>query len=1293
MLAKFSVKRPFTVLVSVLLVIILGVVAFTRMTPNLLPDIDLPYVIVATTYIGASPEEVEQTITKPIEQSMATLDNIQTISSSSSENYSIVMMKFTDDANLDATTMNMREKLELLANNWDEYVGTPTILKINPNILPLAAIAMEYDGKSPVELSAFYDTVIRPRLEGVDGVASIRASGLITEQVNVVLQQNKMDAMNEKIRLGVDKAFEEGETALSDAQTEIDDGYEQLANGQKKISSGRYGLAQAKREAETQLTSARAQLDAQKSTLDTQRSDLTTARGALSALLDGVTEANDGIAALAGQIATMQASADAMADGDEKTTLLGQIAALDAQKTELENVTLPGLQARLSAFTAQTGFSSLAEIDAAVGVIDGYLAQVNDGYQQLDEEESKANGQIGYGYEQLRKGEQTLKETEEQLGDAQEQLDESKDQLGEAKGNAYDSADLNNLLTLESIGRILGAQNFSMPAGYAADTESSTKWLVYVGDKLSTVNELKDLVLFDLDLEGVEPIKLSDVADVFVSDNSGSTYSKINGTDGVLLIFNMQSGCATATVSDALSEAFRALEGEYDGLNFTALMDQGEYIHLVIDSVLENILLGAVLAVLILFLFLRDIRPTFVIACSIPISVTFAVVLMYFSGVSINIISLAGLAVGVGMLVDNSIVVIENIYRLRKAGATTIKAAVTGAVQMTGAITASTLTTVCVFLPIVFIEGLTRQIFSDMALTIAYSLLASLIIALTLVPALASGTLRRVKKTEDGAKASLLARVYHKTLSFMLRRRAIAIMLVLLLLVVSAYAVINKGFIYFPDMESPQMTVEITMPAETSFSEAVETTDEIARRVSELPEVKTCGAIFSGGLTSMFGFSAASENTSETMLYLVLHQPTSYLGYVPRANRQRSSVELASVIESLCADLDCEVSASGAGNMAEYVSVLGGSGVTLNLYGEDLDVLRQTASEIAKRVTAVDGVKNVSDGAEETTPALRITVDKQKAALEGLTVAQVYQNIALALTEDATATTIEDLSSDIVIRMQETTPTVTDVRDRVLTFQANDGTYKRVKLSDIATFTESETLQSISREGQRRYVTVSADLQDGYNVTLVTSAVSDALKDFDLPDGVSLAFEGENETIVSALKDLMLMLLLAVAIVYLIMVAQFQSLLSPLIVMATIPLAFTGGLIALLVADLEISIVAMIGFIMLVGIIVNNGIVLLDTMNQLRIGGMARREAILTASVTRVRPVLMTALTTILGLVPLSLGFGIGGGLVQPMAVVCIGGLVYATFMTLYIVPIFYDLIIKREPRRVDEKDLEVDKA
>lgn len=1239
MLAKFSVKKPMTIFVAVILVIVLGVVSFLKMTPDLLPSIDFPYVIVVTTYTGASPEKIEGTVTKPIEQSAATLDDIKQIDSTSSANFSLVMLEFNESANMDAATMNLREKLDQMAASWPDEVGSPMILKINPNMLPINVSAVMREGYDTIELSNFVTETVLPQLEGIDGVASVSLSGTISERVNVIIRQEKIDAVNQKIRAAIDEEFAEPEQELADAQEELDKGRKQIASGRSAISAGKKQLAASEAEAETQFAAAQTEID-------NGRTQLETAIGELNRAI-ALGESYDDLAATQAELLAKPAE----------------------ERTDAEKALLAELETTLPA--AALANANLPQTKAALAQAQTQLAALDAAQAELDTQKETVNQELASAKKQLNSGSNQLYSASKELDNAQEQLDEAVEQLDEAKTDAYDAAEAEDFITLENVSGILGAQDFSMPAGYV--TEDDVEWLVYVGDAFQTASELESLLLFDLGMEGLDPIYLTDVADVLIKDNADSTYTKINGSDGVMLTFNKQSNYATATASENILETFRTLEETYEGLHFTALMDQGDYIDLVVSSVLDNLILGAALAVLILLLFLHDIRPTFIVACSIPISLTFAIVLMYFSGVTLNVISMSGLAVGVGMLVDNSIVVIENVYRLRKSGVPAYRAAVSGAAQVTGAITASTLTTVCVFAPIVFIQGITRQLFTDMALTITYSLLASLIVALTLIPAMAGDVLRSQPKQ----KRTLFDRVtdlYARSLDAVLRHKAPVVVLTLMLLVVSAYSTIVKGFTFMPAMDSPQMSATITMHDDTAtLKDTGAIADIVYERFISIPEVTTVGIMQSQGVGAYVGFSA-DASTTELEMYIMLEEELT-----------KPSAELAAEMEAMCADLPCTVTVSAAGM---DMSMLTGSGITINIYGENLDTMQRTAREVAALLETVEGVASVSDGLEETTPEFTVIVDKEKAMLEGLTTAQVYMEIATALTTETTAASIEDSGNDVVIITSEEGPSLTDVRDLVLKLTDKEGKKREVPLSDIAVFVEGETLQSISRTEQRRYLSVTGILEDGYNVTLVTEEAERIFSDYELPEGFRLEFSGENETIMEAMKDLLLMLLLGIVIVYLIMVAQFQSLLSPFIVMMTIPLAFTGGLFALLFTGHEVSIVSMIGFVLLVGVIVNNGIVLIDCMNRLRAGGIGHREATIEACRLRLRPVLMTALTTILGLIPLGFSGGIGASLIQPVAIVSIGGLTYATLMTLYIVPLFYDAWCKKAPRMFSEGEL-----
>ena len=1243
MLAKFSVKKPMTVFVAVILVILLGVVAFTRMTPDLLPNLDFPYVVIVTSYPGASPEQVETEITRPVEQSVATLDNIVDIQSVSSENMSMLILEFSEDANMDATTMNIREQLDQLGASWSDAVGQPYILKINPNMLPVNVSAIACEGYSTAALSTLVEDTLLPQLEGIEGVASVTASGMVEESIQVLFDEQRIDALNERIRAAIDGHFAEAEDEIATGRQELADAESALSSGQRQLNSGKTQLNTSREEAELQFAAARTELEQQRASLLAAQTQLRTAIYEIDELLATEDAAAMQLEAL---LALEDPSPEDLQQIEQLKAALDAIAASKAQRPTLEE--------------------QLAETDLGIAALDAAL-------EQLDGEQTDAVAALDAALEELNAGQSRINTARRQMEEAETELDNAQAQLDEAREEAYDAADAHSFVTLSTVAGLLSAQNFSMPAGYAA--EEGTQWLVYVGDEIEDTESLEQLVLLDLAIDGLEPIRLCDVADVFVFDNAAETYAKINGEDGVLLAFYKQSNYATATVSANILDRFAELESANDGLRFTPLMDQGSYIRIVVSSVLQNLAVGAVLAVLILLLFLRDLRPTLIVALSIPISVTFAIVLMYFSGVTLNVISMAGLAVGVGMLVDNSIVVIENIYRLRSEGISVYRAAISGAAQVAAAIASSTLTTVCVFVPIVFVEGLTRQLFADMALTIAYSLLASLIVALTLVPAVSSGLLRHGASAEGRAQAAM-KNAYTRALNFTLRHKAPVLLGSVALLAASAVLAVSRGFAFMPAMDSTQMSVSVSLDEGATLADTAAVCDEIAARFAELPEVETVGVMQSGGLGAILGMGGASSGGSanSATMYIVLN-----------GEGGRSSGELEPLMESLCADLPCTVDVTGS---SMDMSMLSGSGITVRVYGDDLDALLKASREIAEHLSNVAGVASVSDGVEETTPELRVVIDREKAMAEGLTVAQVYQQIAAALNTETTATEVDGL--DVVVRSEADDTTVSDVRMLMLAVTGRDGTEYEVALSDIATFSVSETMQSISRSLQRRYVAVSGEVSDGYNVTLVTAEAERALSDYVPPDGVRYEFDGENETILSAMNDLLLMLVLGIVIVYLIMVAQFQSLLSPFIVMMTIPLAFTGGLLALVITGFEVSIVSMIGFVLLVGVIVNNGIVLIDCMNRLRLDGMERREAIVAACSIRLRPVLMTALTTILGLVPLGLGWGMGASLVQPVAVVSIGGLTYATFMTLFVVPVVYDSLCRRPPRQLTKEDLTI---
>ena len=1443
MISKFSVKRPYTVLVGVVLILVLGYVSFTSMQTDLLPDMNLPYAIVYTTYIGASPEEVETTVTRPIEQAMATISNIENISSTSSENLSMVILEFAQTANMDSITVDMREKLDQIEGAWSDSVGNPIIMKLNPDMMPVMVAALEGGDLSQSELTDLVENEIQPELESIEGVASVSSTGTIEEQIQVVLREDKIKEVNKKVRSALDKKFDDAQAELEENKSKLESGEESLKSGQEQLKtqtgkaqeqissgssqmlSGKLELNEKKKEienalseldkSETELKTQEEQLEegeknllalpAQKTTLETQKASIDQAVAAVGTLTaDQVEQLNQSIAELEqvlgmGQSATSETeeavtteeetqqetaaliensqnltqaaqeeviedpsvqadeqedqgnadqdvleeitpneeeeqeedlildesqdtvsqipsvpdygdlAGDASSAAQEMTALKAQYDQLVEQRNQLialgVDVTLSGNdlktnieKVRFSLLDTQKQLEEgIAKVQEQIDKTPEQLETIQKGKDAVEQGKKKISdgrAQLNAAKEQLTAAEKQLADGESRLSGAQSQIDGAKidatiemavgkaqlqsgkqqietalDQIEEQKESAYDQADVTELVTTDLIKNILSAQNFMMPAGYV--TEDGIDFLVRVGNKLSSMENMEDLVILDLHMDDLNPIKLSDVADVVMTDNSDEIYATVNGHPGVMLTMQKQSGYSTGTVSNRIKEKFTELEETKGDIHFIKMMDQGVYIDMVVDSVIENMLSGAALAILVLLVFLGSFRPTLVIACSIPISIMTAIVCMYFSNITLNIISLSGLALGIGMLVDNSIVVIENIYRLRSEGYSVKKAAVEGASQVAGAIVASTLTTICVFAPILFTEGITRQLFVDMGLTIAYSLVASLVVALTLVPAMAAGLLK--KGTDKKHRIfDKIQNAYALLLRGALKVKFLVILLAVGILVLSAKLAVSKGTEFMGDMESTQMSLTLTTPEGSSLADTSKVADEAIQRIETLDDVEDIGAMISGNsMMSMMGSGSGSNR--EVSMYVMLKE-----------DKKLSNDELAAAILDQTADLDCEVNVQTS-NMD--MSSLGGSGISVMIKGRELDKLKEIAADVADILSSVEGTQNVSDGIEEKTVEMRLVVDKNKAMSYQLTTAQIYQFLQQKLAEASSATTLSTESNDYdVLVISDADETLTRDKIRELTIEGTNADQKKedIPLSELVEFVDTEGFSSINRDAQNRYVSATAEIADGYNIGLVSAEVEKKLADYEVPKGYSVTMKGEDETINDAMGQVMKMLILAVVFMYLIMVAQFQSLLSPFIIIFTIPLAFTGGFLALYLTDKPVSVIAMIGFVMLAGIIVNNGIVLVDYINQLRRGGMQKKEAIVESGRSRLRPVIMTALTTILGLCTMAAGNGMGADMVQPMAIVTIGGLTYGTLMTLFVIPCVYDIFNRN--RDITEK-------
>ena len=1306
MLSKFSVRRPYTVLVAVVLILVLGFLSFRDMSTDFLPSMELPYAIVMTTYAGASPEEVERAVTEPVEQAMASINNIKDVQSMSISNMSIVIMEFSEGTDMGSTTVDMRESLDMITAYWDDAIGSPTIMKLNPDMMPVMVAALDIEGMESTEVTKLAKQDIIPEIESVEGVASVTESGSVEKKIDVIIQQDKIDKMNKKVQDAIEGKLADAEEKIEKNAKKLEDGKETL-DSQKKKAAGEMAKGATKLdEATEQIKEGLATIDEnikkvkeQEKTLQSSEKQLKTGLATIATNKKKVETTIKTLKTTKTQLETLKKSLDQLKT--QEAALQGQIDALGENAPAELKTNLTAIQTQLQVLRATLKEQGIEEADlpAKITEVATGITTAEAGLKEINKQEKtlkanqkkikKAKKQIAAGLKKLKATKKKLKNgqistkqakeelnkqqilasiqmsvAEVQLNTGSEKLTEAKTQMKETKKTTKENANLDKIITKEMVEGILKAENFDMPSGYI--TEEDASYLVRVGDKIEQVEDIKELVILDMDLDGLDPITLGDVADIAETDNAADVYTVVNGNPAVALTIQKQSGFSTGDVSDDLNAKFEELEENNKGLSISILMDQGVYIDLVVDAVVDNLLLGGLLAILILLFFLRDLRPTFIVACSIPLSVVTAIVAMYFSGVTLNIISLSGLALGVGMLVDNSVVVIENIYRLKNEGYSTRQASIEGAKQVAGAIVASTLTTVCVFTPIIFTEGITKQLFVDLALTLAYTLGASLIVALTLVPAMSAGILRKSKEKKSKF-ITVIQNRYGKLLGKMLKMKPVILIGSVVFLVLFALLAMKNGMSMIPEMESTQMTVTLTTEEDKDFEETKEISNAAMEKILEVSDVDKVGA-YTGSGTSMSMLTGGSDENSVTMYVLL------------KEDREYSNEEITNLITEKTKDLECELVVNAS---AMDMSALMGSGIVVNIKGKDLDKLQTISEDVMKRLEGVDGLEEISNGLEDAGQEYRITVNKAKAMKYTLTVAQVYQQIYAKVKEASSSSTVSTDTDDLGVYVSDSSDNAMTRKElKNLKLEYTDATTqktKKVKLSKIADFTTVDSPTTIMRDSQSRYLTVSAAIKDGYIVSDVSADVKKALDDFETPAGYSIEFAGEDETTMEAMEQVMLMMVLGILIMYLIMVAQFQSLLSPFIILFTIPLAFTGGFMGLWMTGSDVSVIAMIGFVMLSGIIVNNGIVLVDYTNQLRRDGMEKKQALVEAGVTRLRPILMTALTTILGLIPMAVGGSMGTDMTRPMAIVTIGGLIYGTLLTLFVVPCMYDVLNRKK--------------
>ena len=1287
---KFSVKKPFTVLVAVVMVLILGFVAITKMQTNLLPDVSTPYLMVVTGYPGASPERVESEVSDVLENSL-TVPGVSKITATSAENYSLLLMEFTDDTDMNSALVKVSNKLDQAKSDLPDTCLTPSIIEYSLNMNAFMTVAVSREGSDIYKLSDFVKDTMVPYVQRKGGVSSVSSSGLVEKLVQVQLNQEKINEINARLLELID-------AKLADARAQLDSAEAQIAAGRKEYEK------QMKNFGNTVSNSVMGSMSVEVgNAVDVVRRQAQALLESVNSLIavvkepevqQALIEVRDGL-----QKVVDKFNETGMRDIDSLIEIVSELRTI----TDKLTMALQKLQERVNTETGTEGstaedLANEMQLQDSLNVVYSTLEstiKAMDNVPQLMGEFSNALG--SFSQQQLNAYMQ-FTEAREMLNEYEKQLETAKQEYETAKTTALAQADVTKQLDINTLAQLIYAQNFSMPAGYVQDKDGQS-WLLKVGEEYSSVEDIAGALLLHVD--GYGDVRLSDVADVEVIDNAADSYTRLNGQQASVLKIYKNSTSSASDVSDNCLEAFRELEAQYDGLHVVVLSNQGNYITIIIKSILTSMAVGAALAIIVLAVFLKDIKPTLVVGISIPLSVLFAVVLMYFTGLDMNIMTLAGLSLGIGMLVDNSVVVIENIYRLRSRGVPAARAAVQGTKQVGMSVVASTLTSVCVFLPVVFSSSLVRSLLQPMSLCIGYCLMASLIVAVTVVPAAASTVLKKAEPKRLVWFEKIQDK-YAQSLDWCLKHRALPLIAAVALLVFSAAQVMSMGIELLPTITSNEATITLStddsLDKERSFAAA----GKVVEAVMAVDNVEEVGITTD---TSMAGIDVSQLGLPSQITDL-LNAANSYGSYkinvMLKEDLSSKEIEKArQALEAAAASVEnCTASVEIAG-MQELTSQLTG-GLSVKIYGADADTLTQLSEKVVEMVNDTEGFANATNGLGAGDATIILKIDRDKVRSYGLTVAQVYQQIAAKLTTTTTAQTPVTVDGTTMnVEITDNLDPVTKENMMDLTFETSvltaDGITETgtCTLADIATWETGTAPDSVTSENQTQFITVTADTLEGYNTTVQSRVLQKKLDAFalssEMPEGCSFSLGGESENVDFMVNEMIQWMALALPFVYLVMVAQFQSLLSPFIVLFTVPLAFTGGLLGLMFTGQQLTMISLMGFIVLMGTVVNNGIVFVDYANQLRLGGMERRAALVATGKTRMRPILMTTLTTVLAMLQMVFSDDMASQLMSGMAIVIICGLSYATLMTLYIVPILYDILFKKPPLNVDVGGDELD--
>jgi hydrophobic/amphiphilic exporter-1 (mainly G- bacteria), HAE1 family len=823
-----------------------------------------------------------------------------------------------------------------------------------------------------------------------------------------------------------------------------------------------------------------------------------------------------------------------------------------------------------------------------------------------------------------------------------------------------------NQLTLDQVVMSLRSENINLPAGTLR--EGNVDFLIRTLGRFKNIEDIQNMVLSNRQGNQIYLKEIARITDTFKEQNE---VAYINGMPSISFNLQKESGTNTVIVANRVNSALKEIDDVLPGdIRLAVAFDSSEFIKQTIAEVTNMLLIGAILAMLVLYVFLQNIKSTLIIGLTIPISIITTFILLYFADLTLNMMTLGGLALGIGMLVDNAIVVLENIFRFREAGEEASLAADQGANEVREAITASTLTTIAVFLPVVYVSGMAGELFKTMGLTITFSLLVSLFVALTLIPMLSSRQRQKYAKTfpsaieenktysssekiGKGRFFTIVINEYSYLIDWALRHRGFVVIIAIVILVSSFFLLPILGTEFMPSMDQGNFNVNISLPVGTNFEVTRDVVTDIESVVNAVPEVKNVFTSIGGNSMGMvMGMSASNSGTIMVNL-------------VDLSDRKRESKDIIADLRDKIGEYpDTKIRFSEQGP-----SFSSGSPLTINITGDSIEELDYIANTIIGMLEEIEGAHDLQSSVEDVRPELHIDIDREKTNLYGLSAGQVASVVQDALLGKVASFYQEEGDQfDITVKLGK------NDRDELqelenLVISSSFGL--QIPLKEIAEVRVGTGPQSINRENQQRQVTVTGNVSGRFLGNVIQDA-QEKLDSLVLPDGYHYTFAGENQEMIESFQNLFFALILSILLVYMIIAAQFESLLFPFAVIFSIPFALIGVIIALMLAGTSLNVLSFIGLIMLAGIVVNNAIVLIDYINQLRKKGLGRNEAVIQGGKTRLRPILMTTLTTILAMVPMALGTGEGAEMRAPMAITIIGGLTSSTFLTLIIIPIFY---------------------